>query len=144
MEPLSNGLRLEVISILCSASSAMLQLQKPCRSFNLLGYICTFCRGVAACGLQRMLHSTFQSADMQDSARPGLDWLVLAWYLLVLQTKAIRRFVITAFSWLKAATTASTCKTLLRHYAKQAVVAAFNQEEALHDHEPSDSLRLKH
>ena len=44
---------------------------------------------------------------------------------LVLQTKAIQRFVITekgptrAFSWLKAATTAFTFKTLLRHYAKR-------------------------
>ena len=41
--------------------------------------------------------------------------------------KSIRRFVITekaptgAFSWLKAATTAFTLKTLLRHYAKQAL-----------------------
>ena len=40
---------------------------------------------------------------------------------------SIRRFVITekaptrAFSWLKAATTASTLKTLLRHYAKRAL-----------------------
>ena len=40
---------------------------------------------------------------------------------------AIRRFVITekaptrAFSWLNAATTAFTFKTLLRHYAKQAL-----------------------
>ena len=44
-----------------------------------------------------------------------------------IQTKAIRRFVITekaptrAFSWLTAATTASTFKTLSRHYAKQAL-----------------------
>ena len=79
--------------------------------------------------------------------------------------RSIRRFVITekaptrAFSWLKAATTAFTFKTLLRHYAKRAltlrslnvklgpqrnyhegraairhyamVVAAFNQEKAL-------------
>ena len=40
---------------------------------------------------------------------------------------SIRRFVITqkaptrAFSWLKAATTAFTLKTLLRHYAKRAL-----------------------
>ena len=40
---------------------------------------------------------------------------------------SIRSFVITekaptrAFSWLKAATTAFTFKTLLRHYAKQAL-----------------------
>ena len=54
-----------------------------------------------------------------------------AWYLarcdstIVLQTKAIRRFVFTekaptrAFSWLKAATTTFTFNTLLRHYAKR-------------------------
>ena len=41
---------------------------------------------------------------------------------------SIRRFVITekaptrAFSWLKAATTAFTFKTLLRHYAKRALI----------------------
>ena len=46
-------------------------------------------------------------------------------YLLVLQKRSIRRFVITekaptrAFSWLKAATNAFTFKTLLRHYAKR-------------------------
>ena len=46
---------------------------------------------------------------------------------LVLQKNSIRRFVITekaptrAFSWLKAATTAFTFKTLFRHYAKQAL-----------------------
>ena len=46
---------------------------------------------------------------------------------LVLQTKAIRRFVITekaptrAVSWLKAASTAFTFKTLLRHYARRAL-----------------------
>ena len=46
---------------------------------------------------------------------------------LVIQTKAIRMFVITEkaptreFSWLKAATTAFTFQTLLRHYAKRAL-----------------------
>ena len=46
---------------------------------------------------------------------------------LEIQTKANRRFVITekdptrAFSWLKAATTAFTFKTLLRHYAERAL-----------------------
>ena len=37
--------------------------------------------------------------------------------------RSIRRFVVTekAFSWLKAATTAFTFKTLLRHYAKRAL-----------------------
>ena len=46
-----------------------------------------------------------------------------AHYIIVLQKRFIRRFVITekarAFSWLKAATTAFTFKTLLRHYANQ-------------------------
>ena len=47
--------------------------------------------------------------------------------LVELERKSIRRFVITekaptrAFSWLKAATTAFTFKTPLRHYAKQAL-----------------------
>ena len=46
---------------------------------------------------------------------------------LVIQTKAIQMFVITEkartreFSWFKAATTAFTFKTLLRHYAKWAL-----------------------
>ena len=51
--------------------------------------------------------------------------------VLEIQTKAIRRFVITekaptrAFSWLKAGTTAFTFKTLLRHYAKRALTPRF-------------------
>ena len=72
------------------------------------------------------------------SASDGIDsgvlnsycWMYSTWnipqtYKVVLQTKAIRRFVIMekaptrAFSWLKAATTAFTFKTLLRHYAKR-------------------------
>ena len=58
-----------------------------------------------------------------------MQWLVVpsapVQWTVVFQTKAIRRFVITekaptrAFPWLKAATTAFTFKTLLRHYAKQ-------------------------
>ena len=53
--------------------------------------------------------------------QPGLGWAV------EIQTKALRRFIITekaptrAFSWLKSATTAFTFKTLLRHYAKRAL-----------------------
>ena len=45
--------------------------------------------------------------------------------------KSIRRFVITerapnrAFSWLKAATTAFTFKTLLRHYAKRVLTPRY-------------------
>ena len=54
---------------------------------------------------------------------------------------SIWRFVITekaptrAFSWLKAATTAFTFKTLLRHYAKRALTSRV----LLHDYEPSRS-----
>ena len=54
----------------------------------------------------------------------GAQWRHL---VQVLQTKAIRRLVITekaptgALSWLKAATTAFTFKTLLGHYAKWAL-----------------------
>ena len=52
---------------------------------------------------------------------------IFAGWCLVLKKSSIRRFVITeksptrAFSWLKAATTAFKFKTLLRHYAKQAL-----------------------
>ena len=73
------------------------------------------------------------------------------WVLSSASKSSIRRFVITekaptrAFSWLKAATTAFTFKTLLKHYAKRALtprslnvksgvkalVGAFNQEKAL-------------
>ena len=78
---------------------------------------------------------------------------------------SIRRFVITekaptrALSWLKAATTAFTFKTLLRHYAKRAVTPRFlnvklgprrnyHKERAAIRHyanqpEPSDSIRFK-
>ena len=55
-----------------------------------------------------------------------LVWLKMKENTLVSASKSsIRRFVITekaptrAFSWLKAATTAFTFKTLLRHYAKR-------------------------
>ena len=60
-------------------------------------------------------------------------WVVSVtdWQAVVVVTSAskssIRRFLITekaptrAFSWLKAATTAFTFKTLLRHYAKRAL-----------------------
>ena len=57
--------------------------------------------------------------------RPDVTWSMDC--EVVLQTKAIRRFVITekaptmAFSWLKRDTTAFTFKTLLRHYAKRAL-----------------------
>ena len=49
------------------------------------------------------------------------------WVVSSASKSSIRRFVITekaptrAFSWLKAAPTAFTFKTLLRHYAKQAL-----------------------
>ena len=62
--------------------------------------------------------------DIVNTGKQVFGVLVL---VLVLQTKAIRGFVITekaptrAFSWLKVATTAFTFKTLLRQYAKQAL-----------------------
>ena len=65
--------------------------------------------------------------EMEEEKQEFPDWVLCSEYLLVLQTKAIRRFVITekaptrAFSWLKAATTAFTFKTPLRHYAKWAL-----------------------
>ena len=58
---------------------------------------------------------------------PTFVWIADFVLSVEIQTKAIRRFVITekaptrAFSWLKAATTAFTFKTLLRHYAEQAL-----------------------
>ena len=54
------------------------------------------------------------------AARLGMGWVAAS-----ASKSSIRRFVITekaptrAFSWLKAATTAFTFKTLLRHYAKR-------------------------
>ena len=61
---------------------------------------------------------------------------------------SIRRFVIMekaptrAFSWLNAATTAFTFKTLLRHYAKRAFIPqSLNVSPSrglLRDYEPSD------
>ena len=72
-----NGLRLEVIRILCSASSVMLQpaealqeLQSPGVYLHVLQRCC--CMRTAE---DVTLHSTFQSADMQDPARPVLGWL---------------------------------------------------------------------
>ena len=55
---------------------------------------------------------------------------LLLWYLLELETKVHLKVSNhgegpRAFSWLKAATTAFTFKTLLRHYAKQALTPRF-------------------
>ena len=65
--------------------------------------------------------SSFTSVLITAAAAPGGRHDTSA------SKSSIRRFVITekaptirAFSWLKAATTAFTFKTLLRHYAKQA------------------------
>ena len=63
--------------------------------------------------------------EVEEEKQEFPDRCLCSEYLLVLQTKAIRRFSITekaptrAFSWLNAASTAFTFKTLLRHYAKQ-------------------------
>ena len=57
-------------------------------------------------------------------------------------SKITRSFTITsrAFSWLKAATTAFTFKTLLRHYAKRALTPRSLHVKLglLRDYEPSD------
>ena len=70
------------------------------------------------CILHAKLH---HSVQFLLSATPGRG------HLATCSKSSIGRFVITekaptsAFSWLKAATTALTFKTLLRHYAKQAL-----------------------
>ena len=75
--------------------------------------------------LQRQLGSPELPHPGDWSGCPGL--ITTLYCMVVLQTKAIRRFVITekaptrASSWLKAATTAFTFKTLLRHYSKRAL-----------------------
>ena len=71
-------------------------------------------------GLNVTLQHLWPSSDI-PKVRYTLVTLVSA------SKRSIRRFIITekaptrAFSWLKAATTAFTFKTLLRHYAKQAL-----------------------
>ena len=85
--------------------------------------------------------SLLASAALRVTGRRARSTIQLA---VVLQKRSIRRFIITekaptrAFSWLKAATT--TFKTLLRHYAKQALTPRSlnmklgprrNQEKAL-------------
>ena len=65
--------------------------------------------------------------EMEEEKQEFPDRVLCSEYLLVLQTKAIRRFAnmekapTRAFSWLKAATTAFTFKILLRHYANRAL-----------------------
>ena len=59
---------------------------------------------------------------LHNNARYSHDYVAVS-----ASKSSIRRFVIsekaptTPFSWLKAATTAFTFKTLLRHYAKRAL-----------------------
>ena len=66
------------------------------------------------------MHATGEQDPAQQDLRTH--------WLLELQTKVLKDFTIItekartrAFSWLKAATTAFTFKTLIRHYAKQAL-----------------------
>ena len=70
------------------------------------------------------------------------------WWNTSASKSSIRRFVITekapTRAWLKAATTAFTFKTLLRHYAKRALtIRSLNvklgpSKVLLRDYEPSD------
>ena len=70
-----------------------------------------------------LLLSTVNWAMEQQTALRPVRW----WQIISASKSSIRRFVITekaptrAFSWLKAATTAFTFKTQLRHYAKPAL-----------------------
>ena len=70
---------------------------------------------------------------------------------VVLQMKAIRSFVITekaptrAFSWLKAATTAFTFKTLLKHYAKRALTPrSLNVKLGPRRNHPKGRVAIRH
>ena len=65
-------------------------------------------------------------------SRAGLEYNIGCEVVGISASKrSIRKFVITekaptrAFSWLKSATTAFTFKTLLRHYAKQALTPRY-------------------
>ena len=75
-----------------------------------------WCSVPSSSSRRELLLSPDQDRSPAQSTAPLPVCLVPA---LVLQTKAIRRFVITAFSWLKA------FKTLSRHYAKRALTRLF-------------------
>ena len=70
-----------------------------------------------------------------DAGETGEDIIITRGEDTSVPKSSIRRFVITekaptrAFSWLKAATTAFTFKTLLRHYAKRGVDPTVSQRE---------------
>ena len=100
------------------------QLQQHCRHHT---------AGCRAASRLKFLHADkFCSVTLGPSAACLGNGKTFPNYVCILvissaSKSSIRRFVITekaptrAFSWLKAATTAFTFKTLLRHYAKQAL-----------------------
>ena len=72
-------------------------------------------------GVENLLEFHFMDPPPEENI---LNSMYQLWILGSASNSSIRRFVITekapprAFSWLKAATTTFTFKTLLRHYAK--------------------------
>ena len=83
---------------------------------------CSILASHCSCSL-RTLSPEVGNIDQVTLSRGGC-WLLVT---IGASKSSIRRFVITekaptgAFSWLNAATTAFTFKTLLRHYAKRAL-----------------------
>ena len=80
---------------------------------------------IGTCSL-KLRGSVFSALSSAYWALNTLDKVRNNKLLISASKSSIRRFVITekatrAFSWLKAATTAFTFKTLLRHYAKRAL-----------------------
>ena len=87
--------------------------------------------GAAACRLMPrwqaqwpflLLYSLFIAWDVLRSEDWDIGlrtraWIKSIWRFIIIEEAPTRR----AFSWLKAATTAFTFKTLLRHYAKRAL-----------------------
>ena len=96
-------------------------------SLNILAEVC-WCCSPWGCWARRRL-SCMSMRTMTLSARTSISATspTCSGTGTRASKSSIRRFVITekaptkAFSWLKAATTAFTFKTLLRHYAKQAL-----------------------
>ena len=105
-----------------------------CKAASYIRYSCPLFVSPRARACITTFSCTRHSLDFFEDGAPLLTLLVKGWQQrganIIIDTSAskssIRWFVITekaptrAFSWLKAAITAFTFKTLLRHYAKQA------------------------
>ena len=79
-------------------------------------------------------HSTCLVIEHLEFVKLNSNWINGS-FLFSAWKSSIRRFLSTekaptrAFSWLKAATTAFTFKTLLRHYAKQALIPRWRRRK---------------